>query len=52
MDDRYNTRLDNKYGYLTTIDIPSEIAQHEPWFNQTLTKVNNSAPGVNAPRAR
>jgi mannose-6-phosphate isomerase-like protein (cupin superfamily) len=41
-DDRYNTRLDNKYGYSTTIDIPSEIAQHEPWFNQTLTQVNNA----------
>jgi glutathione S-transferase len=41
-DDRYDTRMDNKYGYLTTIDIPGEVAQHEPWFNQTLTKVNDS----------
>jgi mannose-6-phosphate isomerase-like protein (cupin superfamily) len=40
-DDRYDTRLDNKYGYLTTIDIPAEIAEHEPWFNQTLTQVND-----------
>ena len=42
MDDRYDTRLDNKYGYLTTIDIPGEIAAHAPWFNQTLTRVNDS----------
>lgn len=40
-DDRYNTRLDNKYGHLTTIDIPAEVAAHEPWFNQTLTQVND-----------
>jgi mannose-6-phosphate isomerase-like protein (cupin superfamily) len=41
-DDRYQTRLDNKYGYLRTIDIPAEVAEHAPWFNQTLTKVNDS----------
>ncbi len=41
-DDRYDTRLDNKYGYLTVIDIPSEVAEHAPWFNQTLTQVNDS----------
>ena len=41
-DDRYQTHLDNKYGYLATIDIPREIAEHEPWFNQTLTQVNDS----------
>jgi mannose-6-phosphate isomerase-like protein (cupin superfamily) len=40
-DDRYNTRLDNKYGSLALIDIPAEIAAHEPWFNQTLTQVND-----------
>lgn len=40
--DRYNTRLDNKYGYSTTIDIPREVSEHEPWFNQTLTQVNDS----------
>jgi mannose-6-phosphate isomerase-like protein (cupin superfamily) len=39
---RYNTRLDNKYGYLTVVDIPSEVSEHAPWFNQTLTKVNDS----------
>ena len=41
-EDRYDTRLDNKYGALTTIDIPAEIAAHEPWFNETLTTVNDS----------
>ena len=41
-DDRYDTHLDNKYGYLTVIDIPSEVAEHAPWFNQTLTRVNDS----------
>ncbi len=38
---RYHTRLDNKYGYLTVVDIPAEVAAHEPWFNQTLTQVND-----------
>ena len=42
MDDRYNTRLDNKYGYSTVIDIPREVAEHAPWFNQTLTQVNDA----------
>ena len=41
-DDRYNTRLDDKYGVSKVIDIPAEIAAHEPWFNQTLTTVNDS----------
>ena len=40
-EDRYDTRLDNKYGYLNLIDIPAEVAAHEPWFNQTLTQVND-----------
>lgn len=38
----YDIRLEDKYGGLTLIDIPAEIAAHEPWFNQTLTTVNNS----------
>ena len=42
MDDRYNTRLDNKYGSLQVIDIPAEVRDHAPWFNQTLTQVNDS----------
>jgi mannose-6-phosphate isomerase-like protein (cupin superfamily) len=40
-DPRYDNRLDNKYGSLTLIDIPAEVEQHEPWFNQTLTRVND-----------
>jgi hypothetical protein len=31
----YDIRLDDKYGSLALIDLPSEIATHEPWFNQT-----------------
>ena len=38
---RYDTRLDNKYGYATVVDIPREVAEHQPWFNQTLTRVND-----------
>jgi mannose-6-phosphate isomerase-like protein (cupin superfamily) len=38
----YDTRLDDKYGHLTLVDIPREVAEHEPWFNQTLTRVNDS----------
>jgi len=40
-DDRYDTRLDDKYGQLNPIDIPAEVAAHQPWFNQTLTRVND-----------
>jgi mannose-6-phosphate isomerase-like protein (cupin superfamily) len=40
-DDRYTTRLDNKYGQLQIIDIPAEVREHAPWFNQTLTQVND-----------
>jgi mannose-6-phosphate isomerase-like protein (cupin superfamily) len=38
---RYHTRLDEKYGQSTVVDIPAEVAEHEPWFNQTLTRVND-----------
>jgi mannose-6-phosphate isomerase-like protein (cupin superfamily) len=38
----YDIQLDDKYGSLTLIDLPAEIAAHEPWFNQTLTTVNGS----------
>jgi len=40
-DPRYTIRLDDKYGSLSLIDIPAEIAANEPWFNQTLTTVND-----------
>ncbi|MEA2430638.1 MAG: hypothetical protein QOF65_1713 [Thermoleophilaceae bacterium] len=38
----YDIRLDDKFGQLTHIDIDAEAATHEPWFNQTLTTVNES----------
>lgn len=38
----YDIRLDDKYGTLALIDIPAEIAANEPWFNQTLTTVNDA----------
>jgi mannose-6-phosphate isomerase-like protein (cupin superfamily) len=38
----YDIRLDDKFGQLTLVDVPAEIAAHEPWFNQTLTSVNDS----------
>lgn len=31
-----------KYDHLSLVDIPSEIATNEPWFNQTLTTVNDA----------
>jgi mannose-6-phosphate isomerase-like protein (cupin superfamily) len=38
----YDIHLDDKYGHMQLVDIPAEIAAHEPWFNQTLTTVNQS----------
>lgn len=38
----YDIRTDNKFGYQSLIDIDAEAAAHEPWFNQTLTAVNDS----------
>jgi mannose-6-phosphate isomerase-like protein (cupin superfamily) len=38
----YDIRLDDKFGHLALIDIDAEAAAHEPWFNQTLTAVNDS----------
>jgi mannose-6-phosphate isomerase-like protein (cupin superfamily) len=38
----YDIHLDDKYGHMRLVDIPAEIAAHEPWFNQTLTTVNDS----------
>src|SRR5690242_21798483 len=40
--EHYDIHLDDKFGSLTLIDIPADIAAHEPWFNQTLTTVNDS----------
>ena len=38
----YDIKLDDKFGQLTLIDLAREAAAHEPWFNQTLTTVNDS----------
>jgi mannose-6-phosphate isomerase-like protein (cupin superfamily) len=38
----YDIQLNDKFGSLTLIDLPAEIAAHEPWFNQTLTTVNDA----------
>jgi mannose-6-phosphate isomerase-like protein (cupin superfamily) len=38
----YDIHLDDKYGSLALIDIAAEAAAHEPWFNQTLTTVNDA----------
>jgi mannose-6-phosphate isomerase-like protein (cupin superfamily) len=38
----YDIRLDAKYGSLALIDLPAEIASNDPWFNQTLTTVNDA----------
>jgi mannose-6-phosphate isomerase-like protein (cupin superfamily) len=38
----YDIHLDDKFGSLALIDLPREIAAREPWFNQTLTTVNDS----------
>lgn len=39
----YKIQLDDKYGQLNLIDIPAEAqACTDPWFNQTLTSVNEA----------
>ena len=38
----YDINLDDKFGSLALIDLAAEIAAHEPWFNQTLTTVNDA----------
>jgi mannose-6-phosphate isomerase-like protein (cupin superfamily) len=38
----YDIHLDEKYGSMTLIDLDAEAAAHQPWFNQTLTKVNDT----------
>ena len=42
MTDGYDIHLDDKFGQLTLIDVGAEAAAHEPWFNQTLTSVNDA----------
>jgi mannose-6-phosphate isomerase-like protein (cupin superfamily) len=41
--DHYVTRLDVKFKHLQKIDVPAMVAAcTDKWFNQTLTKVNES----------
>jgi mannose-6-phosphate isomerase-like protein (cupin superfamily) len=41
--EKYNINLDVKYNYLELIDVPAIISEcREKWFNQTLSKVNDS----------
>jgi mannose-6-phosphate isomerase-like protein (cupin superfamily) len=43
----YTTRLDIKYDHLEKIDIPKMVQEcRDKWFNQTLTKVNDSVVRV------
>jgi mannose-6-phosphate isomerase-like protein (cupin superfamily) len=40
---KYNINLDIKYGHMELIDVPEIVAGcKEKWFNQTLTRVNDS----------
>jgi mannose-6-phosphate isomerase-like protein (cupin superfamily) len=38
----YDIHLDEKFGPLELIDVGAEAAAHEPWFNQTLARVNDA----------
>jgi mannose-6-phosphate isomerase-like protein (cupin superfamily) len=41
--DKYAISLDNRFGYLTVIDVPSLVtASTGQWSNQTLTQVDGS----------
>ena len=38
----YDIHLDVKYDHGTLIDVAAEAAAHDPWFNQTLTQVDEA----------
>ncbi len=40
--ENFTNKENDKYGKLNLIDIPAEIAANIPWFNQTLTTVNDA----------
>ena len=43
----YNQQLNIKYDHLEVIDVPKIIAEcKEKWFNQTLTKINDSVARI------
>ena len=38
----YDIHLDDKFGQSAFIDVAAYAADHEPWFNQTLARVNDA----------
>jgi mannose-6-phosphate isomerase-like protein (cupin superfamily) len=38
----FRTFENDKYGQLQLVDIPAEVRANDPWFNQTLTTVNDA----------
>ena len=38
----FHNNENDKYGKLRLVDIPAEMSANIPWFNQTLTTVNES----------
>lgn len=38
----FRNNEDDKYGTLRTVDVAAEIRENEPWFNQTVTTVNDA----------
>ncbi len=38
----FRNNPDDKYGQSRVVDIPAEIRDNTPWFNQTLTTVNDA----------
>jgi mannose-6-phosphate isomerase-like protein (cupin superfamily) len=38
----FRNNPDDKYGKLRVVDIPAEVRANAPWFNQTLTTVNDA----------
>jgi mannose-6-phosphate isomerase-like protein (cupin superfamily) len=38
----FRNNEDVKYGQLRLIDVPAELRANAPWFNQTLTTVNDA----------
>lgn len=38
----FQNNEDVKYGQLRLVDVPTELLENAPWFNQTLTTVNDA----------
>ena len=39
---RYKIDMEDRFGMLARIDLDSEASRHSPWFNETLTTVNEA----------